>query len=526
VPASAPDGTPAEGEASASVANLSDTPLPVQARLLASIIRDLPEGVLVADRKGRLLLVNAAGRRIIGPATGPSRHGDAAAVVVGFHLPDGVTPFPVEQLPLACALRGETVAGAQIFVRNQWVPEGVWLSVDGTPWTDEAGLVLGGVVVFRDVTDGKRSAMRVQHLSSAVEQTADSVMITETNGTIVYVNPAFELTTGYSRTETMGETPRLLRSGRHEPGHYRQLWKTLLAGGVFRGTLVNRKKNGELFHAEQTIAPIRAGGGETTHFVSVSRDITARLKAEHDQIEMEMGREVQRRLYPHKPARIPGMDAAGTVVSVEAMCGDYFDHFPMSDGCLGLAVGDVSGHGISSSLIMVQTRACLRSLALTCSDAGEVLHRLNEILVSDLSVERFVTLLLASLDLASRTLVYSNAGHLPGYLLDHRGEIRERLASTGTPLGLFAGRQFPASRAVAVDPGDIVVLFTDGITESRAPGGEEFGTERALDFIKTHRAEPAREIAEGACRAARRFAGRAPQLDDMTVFICKLGAMG
>jgi sigma-B regulation protein RsbU (phosphoserine phosphatase) len=119
-------------------------------------------------------------------------------------------------------------------------------------------------------------------------------------------------------------------------------------------------------------------------------------------------------------------------------------------------------------------------------------------------------------------LSYINAGHLPGYLLDHRGEMRERLPSTGTPLGLFAGRRFADSRSLPLEPGDMIVLFTDGITESSAAGGEEFGAQRALEFIKAHRELPARQIARQLTRAARGFAAHAPQVDDMGVFVCKL----
>lgn len=493
----------------------------VEAELLRSIVRDLPGGVLVVDLAGNILLLNAMAERILGPdARAQGLVGRARAL--GFHLPDGVTLYPDEQLPVARVLRGETVSGAEVFVRNPWVPEGAWLSVDGRPWRDDAGVQRGAVVAYLDITASKRAATLVERLSSAVEQTADAVMITETDGTIVFVNPAFEETTGYTRAEALGQNPRFLRSGQHQGSHYRQLWDTLLAGGVFRGVLVNRGKSGRLFHAEQTITPIRVAGGHITHFVSVARDITSRRKAEQDQIGMELGRQVQRRLYPRHPVARAGFEAAGAVSPVDVMCGDYFDHFAMPGGCLGLAVGDVSGHGVGPALIMVQTRALLRALSLTCFDVASVLRRLNEVLVPDLAAERYVTLLLARLDPRARSLVYSSAGHVAGYLLDRHGAVREELSSTDVPLGLFAGRRFPVSRALAFEPGDLVVLFTDGVTESSAESGEEFGAERALAFVRSHRDAPARALADGLCRAARAHAQHAPQTDDMTVLVCRV----
>ena len=120
----------------------------------------------------------------------------------------------------------------------------------------------------------------VRKLWWAVEQSADIVIITDRNGTIEYVNPAFESLTGYPREEAIGKNPRILKSGLQEPELYRELWATVLAGKVFRGTLANRKKNGELFYLEKTITPVRGADGEVTHFISNDRDITEQRRLE------------------------------------------------------------------------------------------------------------------------------------------------------------------------------------------------------------------------------------------------------
>ncbi|HLB89908.1 MAG TPA: response regulator [Terriglobales bacterium] len=120
----------------------------------------------------------------------------------------------------------------------------------------------------------------LRKLWRAVEQSADLVMITDLSGVIEYVNPAFEALTGYSPEEAIGQTPRLLKSGQQPPGLYQELWETILSGGVFRGILVNRKKNGELFFAEKTITPLRDAEGRITHFISNDRDITERRRLE------------------------------------------------------------------------------------------------------------------------------------------------------------------------------------------------------------------------------------------------------
>jgi two-component system cell cycle sensor histidine kinase/response regulator CckA len=120
----------------------------------------------------------------------------------------------------------------------------------------------------------------LRKLSRAVEQSADTVVITDRDGTIEYVNPAFEKLTGYRRDEACGRTPRLLKSGEQSPETYQEMWNTILSGNVFRGILVNRKKNGDLYYVEESISPVRDGAGRITHFISNGRDLTERLRLE------------------------------------------------------------------------------------------------------------------------------------------------------------------------------------------------------------------------------------------------------
>jgi two-component system cell cycle sensor histidine kinase/response regulator CckA len=121
---------------------------------------------------------------------------------------------------------------------------------------------------------------QLRKLSRAVEQSGDLVIITDRDGVIEYVNPAFQALTGYSSEEVLGRKPNLLKSGQQDPAYYKTLWETVLSGNVFRGVLANKKKNGELFYAEKTIAPVRDASGKITHFISNDRDITERRKLE------------------------------------------------------------------------------------------------------------------------------------------------------------------------------------------------------------------------------------------------------
>ncbi|MBU1699078.1 MAG: SpoIIE family protein phosphatase [Candidatus Eisenbacteria bacterium] len=491
-----------------------------QDRILKSISRSLAEGVVVADRDGVIIFTNPAAQRMLKCSTG-DRFDAGILSARGFFLPDTVTPYPLDQLPIPRAVRGEEVREAEIYVRNSELPGEMWLSASATPMVDESGILRGGVAFFRDVTNKKKSQELVQRLSSAVEQTNDTVLITDLKGKIEYVNPAFEKTTGYSRAEVMGRTPRILKSGLQGEESYKKLWDTILRGEVYRDTVINRKKNGEIYYAEQSITPMRDASGRIHHFVSVVKDMTEKLRTKEQDIEMQVAALVQKHLYPKKPPHVPGFDIAGATFPADAMCGDYYDFIRSTNGSLGIAIGDVSGHGFGPAMVMTQTRAYLRSLLQNHQDLNEILKRLNEVLVKDLELHRFVTLLYARLDIAARRIVYASAGHTSGFIIDPAGEVRVELQSTGLPLGVLSGQEYSVSDSIELRPGEIAIFLTDGITETQTADDRYFGIEGVLEIVKNNRRESAEEIVEHVRNAVRIFAAGMPQSDDITIVICK-----
>ena len=488
---------------------------------LRAVIDNLIEGVIVADSDGNFLLFNRVAERIFGieaKETSPSLWTED----LGCYYPDGTKAVPVMERPLARSLRGEEIDDFEMLIRKKDVPRGILIRVSSRPLRDESGVLRGAFVWIRDITDLKKTEEHLDRLSNAVEQTADSVFITDKNGVIEYVNPAFTNTTGYSCSETLGRTPEILNSGQHPREFYDGLWTTISGGEVFRGTIINRKKNGQLYWTEQTITPMKSDTGEIIHYVSVLKDVTEQRRKQEQDFQIRLAREIQQRYYRETSFSLQGFDIAGDAVPAAETGGDYFDFLRMQDGCLGLAVGDVSGHGLGSALVMAETRAYIRSFTESDLDVGGILTRVNHALAADLEQGIHVTMLLVRLDTEKNTIAYASAGHIPGYVLKQSGEVGTVLESTGRPLGLFAESSYQTSAEIQLEKGDLMAFFTDGVTEATSPGEEEFGTGRVLEILRNNRDSSAREIIEKIFASARSFVGEQPPHDDITSLICKV----
>ena len=482
-------------------------------------IYNIAAGVIVADRDGKFLIRNNAARSGLGIEGGFASQ--SWAQIQGWFHADGITPYCYEELPATLALTGKAVPETEIFVHNEQCPAGIWIAVQANPLPNPAGEIRGSVVIFRDVTEKKRNESQLRILTSAVEQTADSIIITDNNALIEYVNPAFEATTGFTSQEALGHTPMILKSGVHDDEFYRKLWTTILSGQVYRNTITNRKKSGEIFFAEQTITPMRDSTGNITHFVTVIKDVTDLRKLQQQQFQMNLARTVQQQFYRTPPPQIKGFDLAGAAFPADETGGDYFDFMPLPGDCIGIAIGDVSGHGVSSALLMAELRAYLRAYAQQSSDIGEILSLLNNALVSDLEQGNYATLIFCFLHPGSGTLVYANAGHTPGFILGSNGAVKRQLDSTGIPLGFLPNHRFACSEPIQLQPGDILALLTDGIVDAEKPDQSWFGIESTLEVIRANRGENAQEIINRLFKAVRDFSDGLPQLDDITAVICK-----
>ena len=387
---------------------------------------------------------------------------------------------------------------------------------------------LGGTLTLvSDISDQTRAEQdkhvaleRVDLLSKAVEQTTDSVVISDVNGCIEDVNPAFEQTTGFQRGDALGHRQQFLESDEQNAALNQQIWDRLREGTAYRGTQIHHKKSGVQYWANQTITPIKNAAGRITHFVTVLKDVTDARRYHEQEVRLGLARAVQERFHPRTPARL-GFEIAGVSYAADATGGDYYDFIDGPGRDIYVAVGDVSGHGFDAALIMAMTRAYLRAFATLGMDVGEVLRRVNSALREDLEPNRFVTMLLVHLR-GDGHLTYSSAGHIPGLLLNAEGEVDKLIESTGVPLALFAGAEFE-TRHEEMGPGQVLVLVTDGVTERRDRAGDEFCTAGIVRYVSTHTQEPAPALATGVCDAAQRF-GHDSLPDDITAVVVRMAA--
>ncbi len=488
--------------------------------LFRAVLENLAEGVIVADAAGRFLVFNQVAEEILGMGALdvlPQEWTDA----YGCCRADGETPFPAEELPLARALLGETVHDEVILIRNGVHPEGVWIRMVGSPVRDDAGTIVAGVVVFRDVTQQVRDRQEARLLTMAVEQTADSVLITDERGRIEYVNRGFESTTGYTREEAIGATPRLLKSGFHDAQFYQDLWAQIESGRHFRGTILNRKKNGELYWSEQTITPMKDSQGRISHFVSVLKDITELKEKERQDAELSIAREIQQRFFPSELS-VPGLDLAGASQPAREIGGDYFDYLQAPDGAVWIALADVVDHGIGPALIMSQVRALLRLIVTLETDPGQVLAQINRELVDGRDNGDFVTLLLIRLDPVERSLTFANAGHPPGHLLTGTRDIPLKAEQADLALGILADAVYSTSEPLPLRSGDLLVLVSDGATEALDEQGLPLGQEGVIATVRRHADLSAADIVERLHEEIERATPGEAQADDVTALICKV----
>jgi len=246
--------------------------------------------------------------------------------------------------------------------------------------------------------------------------------------------------------------------------------------------------------------------------------------------EMEIARQVQTRLFPQKLPAMKTLEYAGGCIQARKVGGDYYDFLELRPGRLALVLADIAGKGVSGALLMANLQANLRSqYAMAVDDLPRLLASVNRLFYENSGDASYATLFFADYDDTSRKLRYANCGHLPPLLLRAGGGLKEAasnttkprwLRSTCTVMGLFETWQSEIAEA-QLAAGDILVLYTDGVTEAMNPDGEEFGESRLLETIKSHSHLPVGSLLEAVVGVVQQFSRGSDQQDDITLVIAR-----
>jgi phosphoserine phosphatase RsbU/P len=251
----------------------------------------------------------------------------------------------------------------------------------------------------------------------------------------------------------------------------------------------------------------------------------ARRELSSLQCELGVATRIQQSLLPAAARdlpRLPNLEVEAVMHPARNVGGDFYDFFPIDAGRIGFAIGDVSGKGVPAAIFMAVCRTLLKSIALWGLEPGDCLAEVNQSLCLDNKSEMFVTLFYAVLDTHTGELRYATGGHNPPYLVGGDGRIIALDRSDGTVLGLIEGEAI-ATASVVLSPSDVVLAYTDGVTEATAIDGRMFGTERLEAHLRAVGAGPAGEVVGSLIDAVRAFTGDAAQSDDITALAVRFG---
>ncbi len=402
--------------------------------------------------------------------------------------------------------------------------------------------------VLRELGDNVRSIVEVQPLLETVTSTIASALhvariavMTRQNG---YFTPAHAL--GYDSpgphmkfSATSAVAERLERS--REPlrvsltrpeswvdANVQSLGTELLLPLAVKDRLLGflslGPKRSEEPYTQTDVALLESVASQTGLALENSRltEAVASEVAQRERLnrELEIAREVQQRLFPQSGPEIAGLDYAGKCRPASSVGGDYYDFVLMCDGRLGIAIGDISGKGVPAALLMASLQASLRGLAIANPPAlSSLMVNLNHLIYDASPSNRYATFFYGVYDPRSRDFMYVNGGHNPPMVF--RGDQVLRLEEGGPVVGLFGPAQYTQA-SIKLQPGDTMVLFTDGVSETMNAAEDEFDEERLMAAVRSGAGLKPAALIDSIISACDVFAAGAPQHDDMTLVVARV----
>jgi len=280
-------------------------------------------------------------------------------------------------------------------------------------------------------------------------------------------------------------------------------------------TIYNKRKETLFTEGDQRLLAII--GGQSAQVLENARLYEEEQSLLMMQHELEVAANIQKVLLPDKSPDLNGYEIAGKNITAQLVGGDYYDFIPVSNNRCAVCLGDVAGKGLSAALLMANLQATLRSQTPLANSPKDCIERSNQLLVNCTASDRFMTCFYGVLDHHEHSLTYCNAGHDPPLLL--KNELMH-LKADDLVLGTFADLTY-SQKTILVEPGDVLVMYSDGVTESKNKHDEEFGRERLSKIITMNRFLAAERITDAIINEVCSYSGGCPQADDITVVVMK-----
>lgn len=362
---------------------------------------------------------------------------------------------------------------------------------------------------------------------------------------LVYINAGFERLTGYSARSMLGKNCRFLQGSDTDPVVRNKIRQALKEKRECTVEILNYRKDGTPFWNWLSITPVRAGSGQVTHFIGIQSDITARKLAEEKLVlankrleesnqrmtrDLEMAARIQQSLLPSAGLTLPGVDLSWILKPCDELAGDTLNAFRLDRDHLGLYMIDVSGHGVSSSLLSFTLSRWMSPLpdhsSLFSRRAGnqrqhqivspaQVAERLNQQFPMDLETNQYFTLFYGILNLRTGRFRYVNAGH-PAPIHLRVGCDPKPLPASGFPIGLIPEARYE-EHLVKLEARDRLVLYTDGLVEAFNPREEEYGSGRLLETICDTRCLSLKDSLENLAKSVECWHESERQRDDISL---------
>lgn len=483
------------------------------------LFNNAPEAIALHDNADRVVDVNTEFTKVFGYSR---------AEAIG---------KPINELVASAEFQNEAAAVSQKVIHGEKVEldtkrrrkDGtlVEVSILGAPIIDAGGRQLGDYAIYRDIGARKQAEQELHvqktYLEKLFNSAPEAIVLHDNNDIVVNVNTEFTKMFGYSRAEAIGKPINSLVASAEFQHHAAALSYQVIHGERVESDSKRQRKDGTLIDVTILGAPIIDDDGKQMGVYAIYRDITERKKAEEARIrlqeEMRMARDIQMNLLPKSNPEIPGYDIAGKSIPALNVGGDYFDFIRLNAHQLALALGDVSGKGLSASLVMTNLQATIRGQTFFCADAKECLERANKLLYRSTEAHIFVSLFYGVLDVHRHTLSYANAGQNVPYLFS-AAKRPLPLQNHGIVLGIKDEVTY-AKAEIDLHPGDWLVLYSDGISEALNDADEEFGEEKLLEIVERHRADSASVVLEKIIAAVNLHTANTSQHDDMTIVLLK-----